>query len=291
MRYEIHIGGGGGGGGGTTVSSRFAPKYLVGNVPAGDSAVAYSAGGFMYIPDPGDGTGIATALAAAASEPGSVLVRRGTYTLGARLTVPAGIRVIGEGASTIIRSGSADHCAFAIGAAAQLADLAIAHPGTAAAAGAALIESAAGSATIRALLQNLMMTSAMSGIPFMSLVGGLYEIGSSVLSFTGAGAQPRGIVVEGAAGNPASFDVHDCDFSLLDVSVRFGFTGAVSVQDSRVMNCRFSLSNAVVPVQAGASSSTSMVGFCVSRGSGSVLPTDAGVGNSVNPGVANIWGA
>lgn len=82
---------------------RFAPKYLVGNVPAGDSAIGYNTGGFRYIPDTGNGAGIATALAAAAASAGDVWIRPGEYNftlLGSPplpLTIPAGVRVQGAG--------------------------------------------------------------------------------------------------------------------------------------------------------------------------------------------------
>ena len=94
-----------GGGGGL---DRFAPKYLVGNVPAGDSAVAYSTDGFVYIPDPGDGSGIAAALTGP-DGPGDVYIRPGLYDLGlgtepVPLVILANTRVQGAGGSTIIRS-------------------------------------------------------------------------------------------------------------------------------------------------------------------------------------------
>jgi hypothetical protein len=89
-----------------TSQDRFAPKYLVGNVPAGDSAVPYNTGGFRYIPDiNGDGTGIETALAAAAATGGDVWIRPGTYEFKLAgspvtpLTIPAGVRVQGVGSS------------------------------------------------------------------------------------------------------------------------------------------------------------------------------------------------
>lgn len=90
-------------GGGPAAQDRFWPRYLVGNVPAGDSAVAYSAAGFDYIPDTGNGAGIAAALALAAVDPGLVGVRRGTYDLNAAgapagpFSVPSGTLVVGMG--------------------------------------------------------------------------------------------------------------------------------------------------------------------------------------------------
>lgn len=92
-----------GGGGGGLSQDRFWPRYLVGNVPAGDSNTPYSVSGFDYIPDVGNGAGLAAALAAAVNDPGIVGVRRGTYDLNAPgapagvLSVPAGTSVVGMG--------------------------------------------------------------------------------------------------------------------------------------------------------------------------------------------------
>lgn len=79
-------------------ADRFAPKYLVGNFPAGDLAAASSFGGFVYFQDPGDGSGVVAALA----QPnglGDVYVRPGSYIGAGTLTVPAGVRVVGAGSS------------------------------------------------------------------------------------------------------------------------------------------------------------------------------------------------
>lgn len=88
---------------------RFAPKYLVGNVPAGDSNVAYNSDGFMYIPDAGNCAGIQTALTMP-NGLGDVYVRPGSFTnlTGAALVVPSGCRVWGAGvALTTIASSAA----------------------------------------------------------------------------------------------------------------------------------------------------------------------------------------
>jgi hypothetical protein len=90
-----------------SVGFRAAPKYVVGNVLAGDTATPYNADGFLYFPDPGDGTGIEAALGAAALLPGDVHVRPGTYDLAAGaavapLSVPAGVSVVGAGDGTVI---------------------------------------------------------------------------------------------------------------------------------------------------------------------------------------------
>jgi hypothetical protein len=61
---------------------RFGPTIIVGNVAEGDSPTAYAQNGFVYIPDPGDGTGIAAAIAALnspGSSGGSIHIRRGIY--------------------------------------------------------------------------------------------------------------------------------------------------------------------------------------------------------------------
>jgi hypothetical protein len=99
-----------GSGGGGSSQDRFAPKYLVGNTANGDSAVAYSTDGFYYIPDPGDGTGIVTALSYAnPTDPdfvalGDVWIRPGNYLVSQTLVVPAGVVVRGSGTPTFIHS-------------------------------------------------------------------------------------------------------------------------------------------------------------------------------------------
>lgn len=111
---------------------RFAPKYIVGNVPAGDSAVAYSADGFRYIPDTGNGAGIASALGLAAISPGDVWIRPGTYDFNLPdapalpLAVPADVLVTGAGRTTVLRppvGDDADCHLFALGAGAELRDM------------------------------------------------------------------------------------------------------------------------------------------------------------------------
>jgi hypothetical protein len=90
-----------------TSQDRFAPKYLVGNTDYGDSAVAYNTAGFRYIPDTGNGAGIALALSAAAANPGDVWIRPGTYDFGkpgapsTPLVIPPGCRVQGSGFGAI----------------------------------------------------------------------------------------------------------------------------------------------------------------------------------------------
>ncbi len=98
--------GSGGGGPPPQIEDHFAPRVLVGNVPNGDPAVGQAAP-FEYIPDTGDGAGIAAALTAVgALGGGDVWVRPGTYDLStgaaAPLTIPSNVRLVGAGPSTII---------------------------------------------------------------------------------------------------------------------------------------------------------------------------------------------
>ena len=108
MRWPVRISQPGSGGGppppGDSLD-RFAPKYLVGNVLAGDTNdTTGTAAGFTYIADPGDGTGIATALGLAAALAADVWIRPGTYTVSQTLTVPIGVTARGSGVGTIIQS-------------------------------------------------------------------------------------------------------------------------------------------------------------------------------------------
>ena len=118
---------------GSAGPDHFAPKYLVGNVPAGDSAAAYTAGGRTYIPDPGDGSGIRAALALASITPGDVWISPGTYALGpgqGRLVIGAGTRVWGAGITdTIIVSGTQENVVWEVGGQAELAWMTVRHSG------------------------------------------------------------------------------------------------------------------------------------------------------------------
>jgi len=97
-------------GGGT---DRFAPTIIVGNVPEGDSAVPYNYGGFRYIPDIGDGAGIAAAVTALSGLglTGVIHARRGVYDLN-QPTSPAvayslagGVSIVGDGQHATIIQG------------------------------------------------------------------------------------------------------------------------------------------------------------------------------------------
>lgn len=103
-----------GGGGGAAVVDRFAPTIIVGNVLAGDPPAA-AAAPFQYFGDPGTGTGIAAALAAAPVGGCWIHVRRGTYTLDAAvlpLSIPAGCKLTGDGVSTILVGRATDRRVF-----------------------------------------------------------------------------------------------------------------------------------------------------------------------------------
>jgi hypothetical protein len=89
---------------------RVAPTFVVGNVPEGDSATAYSTDGFEYVPDTGNGAGIETALntLSGLGSGGRVYVRRGTYDFTAvgapvaPLVVDGGVTLSGEGPGTLL---------------------------------------------------------------------------------------------------------------------------------------------------------------------------------------------
>ena len=120
------------GGGGS--EDRFAPKYLVGS-PSDTASALSGTGGFWFIPDPGDGTGIEYALTQP-DGPGDVWIRPGTYDLGGGtvpvpLAIPPNTRVQGAGiGTTIIRSKGKDQsqAVFTMGAACQLRDMQIETP-------------------------------------------------------------------------------------------------------------------------------------------------------------------
>jgi hypothetical protein len=88
----------------TSTTDRYSDTIIVGNSAAGDTAAN------CHYLDPGDGTGIAAALTAAAALAPlrvSIFVKRGTYTLnqaliGGILTVPAGCQLEGDDQATTI---------------------------------------------------------------------------------------------------------------------------------------------------------------------------------------------
>lgn len=270
----------------------FAPRFLVGNALSGAPATSQT-GYFRYIPDPGDGTGIAQALAemAALAVPCDLCLGLGTYTRAtglARFVVPGNCRVWSPGGALIL-SNDADVCIFELGPGCSLERLALV-TGIPSAVGSALVEVPAGQAVFKVLLRDLFLSITNMNKRAVQVVGGDVEIASSRFLYTpGQEVTPIGISVEGRAGQPGTADIHDCDLTLFNAAIRLG--AAVSVRDSRIANNRFTSSAGQVPIAAGAFSSNCLAMGNVSRGSGATLPTDAGAGNSINPGVANIWGA
>lgn len=149
-------GGGGGGGGGDL--DRFAPKYLVGNTTSGDPDTTATTGiapGFRYIPDTGNGAGIATALSLAATVPGDIWVRPGTYNFTAAgaptaaLTVPTGVRLIGSGPSTILTGRlTGDQTLFNLAASSEMHNLRINVIGVQSGTGPGVVNITAGSSAV-----------------------------------------------------------------------------------------------------------------------------------------------
>ena len=123
-----------------TASDHFAPKYLVGNTqaPYNDSPVAYTSAGFRYIPDPGDGSGIALALSYAnPADPafvaeGDIWIRPGVYDLNGSgsptipMEVAGGTVVRGSGNKTsILARNIGNQSVFSMKSSSELRDLRI----------------------------------------------------------------------------------------------------------------------------------------------------------------------
>jgi len=133
---RITSSGSGGGPPPVDAQDRFAPTILVGNVPAGDSAVAYDTDGFVYIPDTGNGAGIEAAVTRLGGGPGRIYVRRGDYDFdlaGAPLTaivLPASTVVSGEGVGATVVTGrsSGSQGIFSLADSCQLTDMTLSSP-------------------------------------------------------------------------------------------------------------------------------------------------------------------
>lgn len=116
-------------------TDRFEATIIVGNVPNGDPAVA-QAGAFAYVPDTGDGVGLATALSDAASSglPTRIRLRPGTYDFalsgtGLPRTIPSNVTLEGSGESvTIVAGRAASRAVFEVAENANLRDLTITLP-------------------------------------------------------------------------------------------------------------------------------------------------------------------
>ena len=97
------------GGAGPSAALRYFTT-VVGNALEGDLAADVD---FL---DPGDGTGIAGAIAALPATGGTILVRKGTYTLTAALTIArSDIKILGEGMGSTTLIGPVGDNLFAIG--------------------------------------------------------------------------------------------------------------------------------------------------------------------------------
>lgn len=116
----------------------FAPKYLVGNFNAGDTAPDSIAAGFRYYQDTGNGAGIIQALSDAGadpSKPGDVYIRPGQYLISQTLIVPPNVKVSGAGQGVTVLISSTNNLAgpvFSLDDGVVLRDLSIFHdePGT-----------------------------------------------------------------------------------------------------------------------------------------------------------------
>lgn len=212
------------------VVDRFAPTFLVGNELAGDPAVAQVAP-FRYIPDPGDGTGIETALTEAAGIPGSwVHIRRGTYTLDAGvlpLAIPASTRVTGDGAGTILVQRADDRRVFTLASFSELSNLRVnftsAAPG---ATGAAMIDA---SAATLARVQHAMVIGGAATANLDESLEGVVSLGTNCFAFDlfitgvdylGQGPSQLALVLCGpTAGNSR---VSLCSLQGGDYSIRIG---------------------------------------------------------------------
>jgi hypothetical protein len=169
----------GGGGPPPSVDDHFAPTVIVGNVPAGDPAVAQGAP-FQYVADPGDGSGIAAALAAIPVTGGWVHIRRGTYTVAPGfLPLPIGgnTRVTGDGVGTNLVANALDRRLFLMSSFnAQLADLRVTLPDAVQGASGTVLIDASGA--LRVLIENVEVRSVdeVSDNPNESLVS-IFEVG------------------------------------------------------------------------------------------------------------------
>jgi len=114
---------------------RFEATIIVGNVPNGDPATAQT-GAFAYVPDTGNGVGLATALsdAAASGLPTRIRLRPGTYDFslsgtGLPRTIPSNVTLEGSGEGvTIVAGRAASRAVFEVAENANLRDLTITLP-------------------------------------------------------------------------------------------------------------------------------------------------------------------
>lgn len=201
------------GSGGSSGSDHFAPKYVVGNVLAGDPAVG-SGPPFRYIPDPGDGSGIALALTQP-NGPGDIWIRPGTYTLAAALpAVPAGVLVRGSGRDTTIIVGlsAGDQGVFALSAGSGLHDMTVQSPApTGATAGSIAMISCTDSVSLERLTLEMNPSAGSTLLDVVYMTGGAGPPPGSnatdiLIRVGGDGTVPgRGLHMEGVPPNPSPF--------------------------------------------------------------------------------------
>lgn len=218
----------GGAAGAPVGGDHFGPTIVVGNTLAGDPAAA-NAAPFQYIGDPGDGSGIVTAFAAAAAAGQHwVHIRRGTYTLTAAITVPLaidGFRVTGDGCSTLIVVRTDDRRLFTLttvggvtGRPPELANLGISLP--TAAVGATGIDLIDASTAIRASIEN---------VEILSVAGPIDDPNESLTTLFRVGLLNRISNIRGVNINGNSGAVVLCRIVSLFTSVRDSFFGGSDI--------------------------------------------------------------
>lgn len=152
----------------------FAPRYLIGNVPAGDPAAA-TLGPFRYLGDPGDGSAIDQAIAESIAAPGDIWIRPGTYTRGAlaSFSVPANRHIVGAGQGlTNIVGPTNNNIAFTLADGASLKRMTVTHPGGTPGGGPALVVTTGPGVEIDDVILNLAAATA-DGVLIAAISAGL----------------------------------------------------------------------------------------------------------------------
>jgi len=207
----------GGGGGGAQTQDHQAPVIIVGNASSGDTAFVCD---FL---DPGDGSGIAAAIAAATGKRGAIWLRAGLYdlNLGAVATpfvVPAGWAVMGASpaCAEILARHAGEQEVFTLGSG-ELRDLAITGQAPTGFVTGTQYVSAASGATLRNVF--FQVQTAAGGV----LKSALFCTGKSVrvsgCAFDVAG-QNQAVALVANAGD---LRVTDCRFAVDNLAV--GVTG------------------------------------------------------------------
>lgn len=247
--YEVHIPSGGGGGGPPEPGTdKFAPRYLVGNVPNGDPAVSTPLP-FRYIADPGDGTGIALAATEAIANPGDIWVRPGTYTWTGtdRISIPANrrLRGAGRGLTTIVNDNAApdDNTMFELAAGAELAQMSIVKGATLGGKGSALVQISGVGALIDDVDLDLSVATAGGSLTAAILVSGVGSKHQSVLrkvtvTLPSGGGGSVSAWLAGIRGSSVN-GTHIC--SLEDVWVSSGDAAVLTIGVEMLLDAVFSV--------------------------------------------------